>query len=77
MEFQLLDIFFVRLQVKLFVSEGQVQAEIAVHTIQFYEIQLQDTLKGSDMLEYYICLYQTKLEVLPQKELTVLQKNYG
>ena len=42
----------------------------------FCQLKLQDTLGVPDMLEDHLCLHQTKLEILSQKELTVLQNNY-
>ena len=37
---------------------------------------LQDTLGVTDMLEDNLCLHQTILQVLSQKELTMLQNKY-
>ena len=39
-------------------------------------MQLEDTLGVLDMLKDYLCLHQTKLDLLSQNELTVLQNNY-
>ena len=43
----------------------------------FSQIQLEDTQGVPDMLEDYLCSYQTKLEALSQKELKCYRSVLG